>query len=314
LAKWRRRIVPDRPVVVFYSCGACEECEAGVLDFLREASDLRSLAEISWWPHYRKISKRALKKPAEEPILLAMISGPAVNQEQESIIRFLRRNSVSVVAYGSCANVGIPGLVNEFEAVLNTLRERPTGLDGATASELADILDSGRRTPDQIITVDHYLPGCPPNIGLLRQTVLAAVKGEMKGQGPVIAPASSLCSICPRVSTRPASAAREMPENWRDCSPDTCFLALGVDCMGPVVRGGCDAKCIEENRPCTGCFGPRSQTREQTEKIMGAFSEVLQFGQEADIEKFLKDVPDPIRSFYRYRLAASLLRSKQKGS
>jgi F420-non-reducing hydrogenase small subunit len=302
--------VAERPKVVFYSCGGCEECEAAALDFLRQASDLKERLEIIWWPHYQKLGKRNRKKPASDPFLLAIVNGPAATGEQEENIRYLRRNSRSVIAYGSCANVGIPGLVNEFEAVLKRLREDTPENDRAAALSLAGVLDSHLRTPDEIVTIDHYLPGCPPNSKLLKQAILSAAAGKMPAQGKVIGPGLTLCAHCPRLATRPASGAKQTPENWRGLSPDTCFLALGVDCMGPVVKGGCDAKCIEENRPCTGCFGPNFQTREQTAKIFEAFSAVRNHSLEMDIEKFLVDIPDPLRSFYRYRLLAALLRRR----
>lgn len=37
---------------------------------------------------------------------------------------------------------------------------------------------------------------------------------------------------------------------------EECMLAQGEVCLGPITVAGCDAACIREGRPCTGCRGP----------------------------------------------------------
>jgi F420-non-reducing hydrogenase small subunit len=63
--------------------------------------------------------------------------------------------------------------------------------------------------------------------------------------------------------------------------------------------------------PCTGCFGPTDEVRDQGAKGISYLSSILDFDDEADIERVMEAVPDPVGTFYRYTLPRSILmRSK----
>ena len=92
--------------------------------------------------------------------------------------------------------------------------------------------------------------------------------------------------------------------------PEKCFLAQGIVCMGPSTRSGCEAVCTTGGMPCTGCFGPTSRVRDQGLKILSSLCANLVPKEEAEINKVLEGIPDPVGTFYRYGLAKSLLRRK----
>jgi F420-non-reducing hydrogenase small subunit len=62
--------------------------------------------------------------------------------------------------------------------------------------------------------------------------------------------------------------------------------------------------------PCTGCFGPTPQVKDQGAKILSALSSTIAPTDEASIDRTLATIPDPVGTFYRYALPASLLRRK----
>jgi F420-non-reducing hydrogenase small subunit len=80
--------------------------------------------------------------------------------------------------------------------------------------------------------------------------------------------------------------------------------------MGPSTRGGCEALCIQGNMPCTGCFGPTSRVRDQGAKMLASLCSNLESKEEAEIDRVLAGIPDPVGTFYRYGLARSILRRK----
>ncbi len=84
---------------------------------------------------------------------------------------------------------------------------------------------------DQFVKVDFHVRGCPAN----RDEIISILKLLILERAP---PESSktVCSEC-------ILRNRE------------CLLEKGILCLGPLTRGGCNAICIVNNRPCMGCRG-----------------------------------------------------------
>jgi len=80
--------------------------------------------------------------------------------------------------------------------------------------------------------------------------------------------------------------------------------------MGPATRGGCEALCVQGNMPCSGCFGPTSRIKDQGAKFLSSVCSNIAAKDEKEIEATLATIPDPVGTFYRYGLAASLLRAR----
>ena len=91
---------------------------------------------------------------------------------------------------------------------------------------------------------------------------------------------------------------------------EKCLLAQGVICMGPATRGGCEAVCVSGNMPCSGCCGPTSRVRDQGAKALSSLASLIDSKDEAEIDRVVQTIPDPVGTFYRYSLPASLLRRK----
>ena len=89
------------------------------------------------------------------------------------------------------------------------------------------------------------------------------------------------------------------------------MLAQGLVCMGPATRSGCEAACIQGNMPCTGCCGPTSRVRDQGAKILSCLASLVESKEDAEIDRVLNTMPDPVGTFYRYCLPGSLLRRKK---
>jgi F420-non-reducing hydrogenase small subunit len=241
--------------------------------------------------------------------------------------RLLRRKSQVLIAYGSCAvGGGIPGLANEFprEQILrfnytespsldNPQGTRPAALFGAngemlTLPELHHVV----RSLGQVVEVDYSIPGCPPTPELTRNAVTALLEGKLPPKGSVLAPDIALCDQCARKQSKPANlslgAFKRPHEVLAD--PALCFLAQGILCMGPATRSGCGGACTSGNMPCTGCFGPTSRVRDQGLKMMSSLCAGVAPKEETEIRNLMDGIPDPIGTFYRYGLPASLLRRK----
>jgi F420-non-reducing hydrogenase small subunit len=147
------------------------------------------------------------------------------------------------------------------------------------------------RALNQVVNVDYYIPGCPPTPELIRDAIIMALEGRLPPKGSVLAEKKALCDTCPR----------------RDSRPERLRI------LGPATRGGCMARCIHANMPCRGCFGPTDDVRDQGAKSLSFLASMIDSKDEKELERIADSIPDPAGLFYRYSLAASLLKGKIPG-
>ena len=319
--------MPDKPKIAFYWCASCGGCEESVVDLAEAILDVVAAVDIIFWPVAMDFKRSDVEAMPDGSILVSMINGAIRSSEQEEMARLLRRKSQLVVAYGACAQLGgIPGLANQFdrEQILKVVyEESPSTQNAEKTHPTLRFQDDGRtatlpelwkivRTLDQVIPVDYYLPGCPPTPKLLQQALTALLSGNVPPKGSVLAADIALCEECPRKETKPTDlsfSAFKRPHT-SEVDPEKCLLAQGFLCMGPATRGGCEALCLQGNMPCSGCFGPTSRVKDQGAKIMSSLCSNVAATDEKEIDATLATIPDPVGTFYRYGLAASLLRAR----
>ena len=319
--------MPDKPKVAFYWCASCGGCEESVVDLAEGILGVVDAVDIVFWPVAMDFKRHDIEAMADGSILVSMINGAVRSTEQEEMVRMLRRKSQLIIAYGACAQLGgIPGLANEFdrEQILKFVyEESPSTQNVEKAYPALKFQEDGRivtlpemyrlvRTLDQVIPVDYYLPGCPPTPKLLQQALTALLSGAAPPKGAVLAPDIALCEECPRKDTKPADlsfTAFKRPHT-SELDPEKCLLTQGFLCMGPATRGGCEAACVQGNMPCSGCFGPTSRVKDQGAKFLSSICSNIVATDEKEIDATLATIPDPVGTFYRYGLAASLLRAR----
>ena len=319
----------DKPKVAFYWCASCGGCEEAVVDLAEGILDVIAAVDIVFWPVALDFKVRDVKELPDESITVSFINGAVRLSEQEEMARLLRRKSKFVIAFGSCSHMGgVPGLANLWDRAsifawyyhdapsvapgnVREPREHVRVPEGTL--ELPAFWDTVK-TLDQVIDVDYYLPGCPPTPKLLADAVGVLLRGDLPPKGSVLAGTRALCHECPLNESKPEKLLLKdiRRVHLTKVDPEKCLLAQGLLCLGPVTRGGCEALCVKGNMPCTGCFGPTDEVRDQGAKGIAYVSSILDFDEEADIERALANVPDPVGTFYRYSLPRSYLMRTRK--
>jgi F420-non-reducing hydrogenase small subunit len=319
--------MPEKPKIALYWCASCGGCEESVVDLAEDILMVTDAVDIVYWPVALDFKKKDVEAMADKSIVATLLNGAIRTSEQEEMAQLLRRKSVHLIAYGSCAHQGgIPAMANQFsrEQILKYVYDDcPTVVNPDHTRPQLETKEAGRtatlpefrnvvRALDQVVDVDFYLPGCPPTPKLLKAAVLALLSGQLPPKGSVLAPDIALCDECPRKETKPAeySFTEFLRPHQVLIDPEKCMLAQGVVCMGPATRGGCEAQCTKGNMPCTGCFGPTSRVKDQGAKILSSLCSNLEPKEEADIDRVLAGIPDPVGTFYRYALASSILRRR----
>ena len=316
-----------KPKIAFYWCASCGGCEESVVDLAEDVLMVLDAVDIVLWPVAMDFKKKDVEAMPDKSIVATLLNGAIRTSEQEEMARLLRRKSQYLIAYGSCAHTGgIPSLANQFsrEQILKYVYEdAPTVVNQAKTRPVPVHQDNGReatlpvfrnvvRALDQVVDVDYYIPGCPPTPKLLKEAVLALLSGKLPPKGSVLAPDMALCEQCPRVDSKPQDLSLTGFKRPHQViiDPDKCLLAQGLLCMGPATRGGCEARCITGNMPCTGCFGPTSRVQDHGAKILSYLASTAAGKEDKDIENTLAGIPDPVGTFYRYGLARCMLRGK----
>ena len=170
------------------------------------------------------------------------------------------------------------------------------------------------KTLDQVVDVDYYMPGCPPEshqIANVIDLVLAVLAGEseLPPKGSVIgAGDSTCCDECPRQRNikKITKFVRSM-KSPRSYPLISCLLEQGILCNGMATRSGCGALCPQYNAPCIGCYGPAEGVIDVGARSCRDRSSDRQPRSQTKSKRILDGIPDPAGSFYRFGLAHSLL-------
>jgi len=237
---------------------------------------------------------------------IGIVEGAVANEDNEEILKKFREKAKRIVALGTCACFGgIPGLRNLFQRA--DILERGY-VD--TESTVDGKIPTGAEIPalkkhvvpiDQVIEVDHYIPGCPPLPEAIADTLMALAEGRTPERKT-----RNLCEECTRKKDRMLVASRDFvtdsvlaPHELEEIDPEKCFLEQGVLCMGPATCEGCGARCMDGNMPCRGCMGPTPDALEQGAKIINALASILPAGGML----FQEDI---VGVGYRYSLPVSI--------
>jgi F420-non-reducing hydrogenase small subunit len=321
-----------KPKFAMYWAASCGGCEIAVLNIHEKILDVDANFEVVFWPVAMDAKYKDVEAMEDGSILLTLFNGAIRNDENEHIAKLLRAKSKILVAFGSCANEGcMPALANlssvkdMVDTVFTTISTdnpsdiRPQPYYTVPEGELhIPTLFPIVRTLDQVVPVDYYMPGCPPEshqIAAVIDLVIQVLQGkaQLPPAGSVIgAGGSTVCDECARKRDVKKIKKFERIQNVM-LDPEICILEQGVLCAGPATRSGCKALCPAAGSPCIGCYGPAEGALDYGARLMSAIASVVDSNDPAEIEQIFEGIPDPAGQFYRFNLAGSLMRASKSG-
>ena len=207
----------------------CAGCEVSLLD----ADAWITTRQLVYMPLV--ISSYDLR---EVDILL--VSGGVRTDEDLHHLRRSIRRAGQVVAVGTCAiSGGVASMGNREEI-------RKLFIADQHRLHVPQLLP--KCSPiDAYISVDRYLPGCPPTPELF----MTALTGE-----PDLKTNKIVCLECGRKKVKEIRPTQLVGFEQGNVLSDICLIKQGFLCIGSSTRNGCKAPCPKAGFPCVGCRGP----------------------------------------------------------
>jgi F420-non-reducing hydrogenase small subunit len=311
----------DKPKLALYWASSCGGCEISVLAIHEKILDVAAAFDVVLWPCVMDFKLKDVEAMQDGEIDVCLFNGAIRNDENAEWAELLRRKSKVMVAYGSCAMEGcMPGLANfydrekifQFVYKDSPSTDNPEGVLPQLETEVPEgVLELPHfwntvRALDQVVQVDYYLPGCPPEAQWTEAAVNAILSGELPPPGSVIGANVTVCDECPRTRHEKHITHFYRPQEIIP-DPDICLLEQGLFCAGIATRAGCGALCPQVNMGCRGCYGPNEGVEDGGARLIGAIASVIDAKTPAEIDAILDTLPDPAGYFYRFSLAHSML-------
>jgi F420-non-reducing hydrogenase small subunit len=321
-----------KPKLALYWASSCGGCEIAVVDIELKILDVSGFFDIVFWPCLMDFKYKDVEAMQDGDITLCLFNGAIRTSENEYLAKLLRAKSKVLVAFGSCAMEGcIPALANFYDkqSILDCVYKNSPSLQEESKGvypEMKTQMPEGEieipelwntvKTLDQVVDVDYYVPGCPPQsfqivtvieavIDILKNGKPLPPKGTVLGAGD-----KTCCDECPRERKEKKIKKFYRPQEIIP-DPKECLLDQGIMCMGPATRSGCDALCVKANIGCRGCYGAPPNVMDQGTKMVSALSSVINSTDPVEVREIIKTIADPLGTFYRFSMASSLMKRVQ---
>jgi F420-non-reducing hydrogenase small subunit len=326
----------DKPKLSMYWAASCGGCEISLVNLHEKILEVDQHFDFYFCPCLLDTKKEDVEALPDGALAITFFNGAIRTAENREMARLMRAKSQLLIAFGACASQGsIPALSNlhtrEAHLCTNYLDSPSLDNPAGTLPELRTAMPEGElKLPEffetvqslaQVVAVDYFIPGCPPEPHQIWNVVEAAVGGApLPPPGSVLGGGvSSVCAECRREKSEKRIAAfRRTYESLPD--PRLCLLEQGLVCMGIATRDGCGALCPQVNMPCTGCYGPPEGVADQGARMISALGSVLDLGDYKGVteqqvsertDAALAGLPDPAGVFYKYSLSGATWGSKE---
>jgi [NiFe] hydrogenase diaphorase moiety small subunit len=168
----------EKKSVATVSLAGCFGCHMSLLDIDLKLFDLVKTVEL-------KKSPLNDIKEFDGRCDIGLIEGGCCNAENVEVLREFRRKCDVLVAVGECALWGgVPSMRNTIplsecleEAYLNSITSMPDECLVPYHEDLPKILDKVYAC-SEVVEIDYYIPGCPPDANHIWKSILSLVSGE----------------------------------------------------------------------------------------------------------------------------------------
>ena len=209
-----------RPKLAIAGLTACSGCQLTLLNCEDQLVDVARLFDLVYFP---------MGESGSDPDAVfdaAIVEGAVSTPADVELLFGLRNASHLLVAFGTCALWGGVAAMNNKVSGRDELVRQGYGDSGR--------IESFPPSPmGNFVSIDFAITGCPPE----KHDLLALLAAVLAGTLPPLQ-SYPVCTEC---------RSRE----------NLCLLLeKGELCLGPIIQGGCNARCPATGIVCEGCRGP----------------------------------------------------------
>ena len=169
------------------------------------------------------VNVREISSSSSDDYDIAFVDGAVSRADEVERLEVIREHAKVLVALGSCACFGgVSRLKNAFD-----LNEANREVYGDRPQETLPV-----RAVSEVVAVDLEIPGCP-----VSKDEVERIVQHLIWDVPYHFPAYPVCLECKQRYT-------------------VCTYEVGLLCLGPITRAGCNAPCPAGGLGCWGCRGP----------------------------------------------------------
>ncbi|HEY7156525.1 MAG TPA: hypothetical protein VH575_21335 [Gemmataceae bacterium] len=157
--------------------GGCSGCHMSFLDLDEWLIELTRMADIVFTP-------LADIKVFPENVDVTLVEGAVANEDHFHFIQLVRARSRVLIAFGDCAVTGnVSALRNPLGSALPVLERGYVELADMNPQipsqrDIVPCLLERVRPVHQVVSVDYYMPGCPPPTERIRAVLESVLQGK----------------------------------------------------------------------------------------------------------------------------------------
>lgn len=206
-----------KPKVAFFDFACCEGCQLCAIDLTPEQLlDLLAVVDI--------VEFREAMSEKSNQYDIAIVEGSITRESDIPRLKKIRETAKVLITLGACSTIaGINALKN--------FQRKADYQEDVYPTDPNKYETTVARAVHEIVAVDAFIPGCPIDTG----EFVRVVKNLVLGKDPAI-PTYPVCVECKK-------------------NENICVYEKGIQCLGPIIRAGCNARCPSNGGYCFGCRG-----------------------------------------------------------
>jgi NAD-reducing hydrogenase small subunit len=152
----------------------CSGCHMSFLDMDERLLTVHGLADLVYSPLVDA-------KEFPEAVDVALVEGAVSTEDDLHKIKIVRERTKTLVSLGDCAvTANVPGMRNPFgvKAVCDRAYRENVTFDPGIPNQVVPALLPNSRPIHEFVTVDVFVPGCPPSADTIYYVVTELLEGR----------------------------------------------------------------------------------------------------------------------------------------